>query len=221
MGNSQYSYEEYFDQSYFTVGGDRGWYNEWAFALENEWHREFAEYVCGILNMPRVAKVLDLGCARGNVVHWLCAFGYDAYGVDVSRWATEHSWEPHRVKCANIVKGIPFDSDFFDFAVSRETFEHISEKDIRNVISNVASILKTDGLLFFEVATNRSGKEEKKKRDSGNADPSHVLIKSLTWWRELLEDTGLFRIDLERSFNAMHSDMGYRYGWDILILERL
>lgn len=215
-----YDYKNYFDESYFTVGGDRGWYDKTAFALENEWHKRFAEYVQTILQIKE-GRVLDVGCARGNVVYWLTKMGLDAYGVDVSVWAVENGWVPDKMKQTSITDGVPFDKGFFDFVISRETLEHISETDIVKVIKNIATMLKKNGLLMIEVATNKGGKEDKKKENPLNQDPSHVLIRDLVWWRSIFEDSELFTVDHERTFKAMNSGLGYKYGWDVLIMVRL
>jgi len=218
---SKYEYHKYFDESYFNVSGDRGWYNEEAFALENEWHKDYAEYVVSMLSKIKKGKLLDVGCARGNVIYWLRKMGFDAYGIDVSEWAIKNNWVRKKTYCVSVTDCIPCFPEFFDVIISRETLEHIYEKDIYRVIHHLADALKKGGKLFIEVATNRGDKEEKKKSNPDNADPSHVLIKSLTWWKRVFEAEGLFKVDHERSFEAMHSGMGYRYSWDILILERM
>ncbi|OHD15227.1 MAG: hypothetical protein A2Y38_04200 [Spirochaetes bacterium GWB1_59_5] len=215
----KYNYEEFFDKAYFTVKGHNGWYDETAFALENLWHKEVAEYMIRMMSLNG-GRVLDVGCARGNVVYWLNATGIEAFGVDVGRWAVENSWKPDKVKWANVADGLPFEDDFFDCIVSRDALEHIKEEEIDAVVENIGRVLKEGGRAMISVATNRGGKEDRKRSNPATVDPSHILIKSLSWWKEVFEKRRLFRVDTEATFVAMNSDLGYRYGWDILILER-
>ena len=211
--------EEFFGEKYFTVGGWNGWYDETAFRLDNEWHKELAEYLCCFMDM-KGSRILDVGCALGNVVYWLNGIGVEAYGVDISRWATERAWISSRVRQADVAVEIPFEENFFDGIVSRDTLEHIPEERIDSAIVNLGRVMKKGGRAFVSVATNRGGKEEKKRSDPGKVDESHVLIRPLTWWRERFERSGFFSIDLDATFMAMNSGLGYKYGWDILILER-
>jgi len=215
----KYNYEDYFDESYFTVGGDRGWYNKEAFALDNLWHRDYVAYICSILNIKNKIT-LDAGCARGNVVHWLNACEADAYGIDVSSWAVENSWVKEKIFQANIADEIPFGNEFFDIIISREVLEHILENDIRKTVAELGRVLKIGGTFMVGIATNRGGKEDRKKNTPGHVDPSHVLIRSLTWWKTMFESSGFFRINFEKTFNAMNSGFGYKYGWDQLVMER-
>ena len=33
---------------------------------------------------PETLRIIDIGCGRGDTVAWLCAQGWDAYGIDIS-----------------------------------------------------------------------------------------------------------------------------------------
>lgn len=57
------------------------------------------------INLPDdVGTVLIAGCADGNGVAQLCADGYDAYGIDISRPAVNASRVPDRVAHADARK---------------------------------------------------------------------------------------------------------------------
>src|ERR1035437_3606330 len=69
-------------------------------------------------------KILDAGCSRGDMIHYLINQGYDAYGCDLikdSAWKVKNS---NRFREADIFK-LPYKDNSFDTIISFEVFEHL------------------------------------------------------------------------------------------------
>jgi ubiquinone/menaquinone biosynthesis C-methylase UbiE len=215
--------DEYYNEDYFQTPGCKGWYDRHAFALDNSFHKDRARDTAGILGLQRRAKTLDVGCALGNVPHWLGRMGFDSYGVDISQWAVEHSHlDSDRIRWADIsdpVESLPYPEHFFDAVTSREVMEHIEPDNIPVAIENMVRMLKPGGVMLHWIATNRSGKEEKKRRDPRSFDPSHVCIQEPQWWIGRFQATGL-KLDCEKTLKAMNLPASVRFGWDAFVLVK-
>jgi SAM-dependent methyltransferase len=70
-----------------------------------------------------------------------------------------------------------------------ETMEHIAEKDVDRVLSELFDRLNPGGEALFTICLN--------DRPGWDSDPTHITIKDRGWWDERLQRAG-FRHDLDR-----------------------
>lgn len=117
---------EDFDEDYFLRGKESGksLYDNyrWLPELTVPMCQRMAEY-CGI---SKGETVLDFGCARGYSVRALRGLGYDAWGVDISRWAIENC-DPEIKPFVNLIKGagsITLPHRRFDWIIAKDVLEH-------------------------------------------------------------------------------------------------
>ena len=211
---------EYYNRDYFQTGGCKGWYDETAFTIENEFHKARAIDLREVLDLREGDRALEIGCALGNVAYWLRDAGIDAYGTDLSAWATMNSHlSPEYVRQADIARGVPFPETDFDMIFSREVLEHIPEDDVAAALANIAEMLRPGGVTMHWIATNRNAKEEKKRHNPLNYDESHVCIRGPEWWVERFAESGL-QLDADLSIRAMHRPDAVRYDWDCLVWRK-
>ena len=168
----------YYDEPYYTVKGVKGLYDKAAYARDNIFHKRVADLIIKVLDIrpnDRKKTMLDVGCALGNLVLHLEDLYLDAYGVDISAYAIPHSHIPKKVRQADVIVGIPFPNEYFDYIFSRETLEHIHEYYIPRVLKELYRVTKKGGLGLFSPANNTYDKEER-KQSKGNPcnDESHL-----------------------------------------------
>lgn len=99
------------------------------------------------------AKILDIGCAEGDLLLELKNRGYtNLMGLDPSQYCVSHINNEHKID-ANIGGLFSLTSVFneneFDCVILSHVFEHIYDLSI--AIQNIYSILKDDGILYLEV----------------------------------------------------------------------
>ena len=100
-------------------------------------------------NLPRDARVLEVGCNIGNQLHALQRMGFtNLYGIDVQRYAVDKSKEMY--SGLDIVVGsgfdIPFKDGFFDLVFTNNVLIHISPSTIGGMIDEMTRV--TRGLIW-------------------------------------------------------------------------
>ncbi len=113
------------------------------------------------------AKLLEIGCGRGEFLRGFIDCGVEGYGVDRSS-AAERYCPSAELRTADLEKdGIPYPDSFFDVTYSKSVIEHFRDPDI--YVQEMLRVLKPGGLaitlcpdwefnyrMFFEDYTHRS-----------------------------------------------------------------
>ena len=108
--------------------------------------KAYAEF---LQSSPHGTKVLDVGCAEGELIEYLKLPHFKLYGVDklpefsqicLSRGYME-------AKVADVEKTIPYPDNFFDTAFAGETLEHLLDTD--KFLDEVQRVLKPEALFFL------------------------------------------------------------------------
>lgn len=118
------------------------------------------------------SRVLDVGCGEGHLVESFLKAGVDAVGMDNSPFAG-NLIKGHFV-VADATKRFPFTDNSFDVCVSKDFFEHLEEKDIDFVYSEMKRVAKNVVALICY------------KSDRMFWD--HKTIKDYLWWKERLPE---------------------------------
>lgn len=111
------------------------------------------EQLAGYIDFfPAGAKVLDLGCGRGEFVQMLQAAGRDAEGVDLSRTMLEEA-EQRGLPCrrADIFAELKNRADHSLGGIfSAQVIEHIDPGLLHELVSQCRRVLKPGGVLVLE-----------------------------------------------------------------------
>lgn len=136
-------------------------------------------------------KVFELGCGDGRFLKKLRDMGYECYGIDLNPNSISRAKNMGLVNVYVAKLDENFTSNFkeyFDVVFAFHVIEHI--EDIKNVIKNIAQILKAKGLLFLSVPNP----ERLSKRffiESWDNPPYHLTRWSKESLKLLLEKEGL------------------------------
>lgn len=120
-------------------------------------------------------SVYELGAAKGFLLKHLKALGIDAFGCDISEYATQQAAVPVTLvdvatTSLNLAK--------YDLVVSFDFLEHIKEDDLNTVFTN----LKSAKNQFHMITTS--------EYDFGG-DDTHFTSKPRGWWVEKFEENGI------------------------------
>lgn len=135
--------------------------------------------------------VLDAGCGRGDVVAHLLKKGYEARGVEVSRFAVEHS----EVRTGEVLQGdlahLQFPDRHFDLVFSSEVLEHIPEDRIPAVVQELTRVCRKR--LFLTISL----------RPSSQNNAFHCTLRSRAWWEQRFIEAGAQLVpDLIKQFQT-------------------
>jgi 2-polyprenyl-3-methyl-5-hydroxy-6-metoxy-1,4-benzoquinol methylase len=112
----------------------------------------FSKYVAEITKMkPERGKLLDVGCGFGLFMKRAQENGWDVFGVDVSRNATEYAGSSLRLsnvaRCE--VEHAPYERNSFDCVTLWNVIEHVPSPT--SVLRECRTFLKNDGLIVIRV----------------------------------------------------------------------
>lgn len=104
-----------------------------------------AEQVSIIIPFKKSGRILDIGCGNGDMIGWMKEYGWETYGVEISKAACEQaSKQSLEVFCGEL-QDANFSSGFFDVITINQVLEHIHNP--LALLKECHRILKKDGLL--------------------------------------------------------------------------
>lgn len=161
-----------FDETYFERGKEAGvsWYEHYRWMPE----RSQQEALAFVRTMGIVAgaSVVDFGCAKGFFVRAMVEGGFDAWGIDISRYALDH--------CDPTVKNRlsrPKDSiRTYDAGFVKDTLEHVAYEDLDGVLEYMKGICRR-WLVIVPIA--KLGTYVCREYES---DATHIIREPAEWW---------------------------------------
>jgi SAM-dependent methyltransferase len=108
---------------------------------------ELIVHLCERFHIKQGAKILDVGCGRGDFLNAFKAYGLKAYGVDR---------DPSGAKCApdvdiqscDVERSVfPYEDQGFDIVFSKSVIEHLS--DAENFMKESYRVLKPGGRIIL------------------------------------------------------------------------
>lgn len=142
------------------------------------------------LKIPRRAKVLDFGCAKGFYVRAFRLLQRNCWGCDISEYAIQNCDESVRdyVSLCTEKEAIPFNMGF-DFIIAKDVLEHMDEVEINKVLCRAAE-LKAH-IFFISVPLALNGKYIV---ESAELDITHKIRGDFYFWKQLLTDSGCWKL---------------------------
>ena len=92
-------------------------------------------------------KILDIGCGSGVFLKEMNDLGWDSYGVDIDKLATEYANSIGLKVFWGEISDAHYPAEFFDVVTIKSTIEHLHNPFV--VLNEVNRILKKDGVLIL------------------------------------------------------------------------
>lgn len=158
---------EFFDEGYYLRGG----LYEDKFL---EWYPR-AMWLTNTFGKPMCA--LEIGSGEGCLLSWLKTLGFPAiYGIDLSKYGS-YFFKEGRVWGSDVF--MPFRDKSFDFVVGFDILEHNLEKDIPDLMRELARVTIGGSLGYFNAALEG--------QTDDFVDPTHYTLKTRKWWEDQFE----------------------------------
>jgi 2-polyprenyl-3-methyl-5-hydroxy-6-metoxy-1,4-benzoquinol methylase len=191
-----------YGESYFVNENPKGGYANYFEGMKIN-KRTFSDRLKKIeKKIGRTGRFLDVGCALGDCIEEAEKLGWDAEGLEVSKYAYELA-KKRGLKIKNgILKSSTYKANTFDVVAYQDVIEHI-KKPIEE-LKIVRKILKDSGFVFL-VTPDMDGIWRKiLKRWWYHYKPGeHIMYFSQKSLRKALEKSGFRNIETRRTYHIL------------------
>ncbi len=176
---------DWYDADYFDRGLKSNWEQGYSWKVFGDLFRETAAFITDTFS--EAESFMDAGCAKGLLVRALREQGKEGWGFDHSRYAIEHAEKTVKpfLSCASVER-VAYDREF-DVLTAFSLFESLTERQALEFLKRARQWTKQ--ALVASIACYGTD-EERETRFAGDADLSHITIKSRHWWHELFLRAG-------------------------------
>ena len=132
---------------------------------------------------------LELGCAKGFYVQAMRMLGVEAYGVDISNYATEncHPDIKQFLTCGSATNLSRFRDGSIDLVYSWDFLEHLTREEVKLCLTEsrrVGRRWQRHGITAFDKDYGSIAECFPKEPQ----DPTHVSCFTLEWWTQLIRE---------------------------------
>ena len=187
------SIEKYYPNTYMPYK-EKMWLWKWLEQSLNSWRaRKLAQ------SLPEAARLLEVGCGRGDFLHELKQCGLQVKGVELSKEAADNARDRLGLDVQRgSIESYPLGTEEYDAIVLRHVIEHIFSPV--DACRRFANALKPGGKLFLTCPSIESlGSLFFSKYWQGLELPRHLQHFTPKTLRMLMEKVDLRVIDLSHS----------------------
>jgi SAM-dependent methyltransferase len=172
-----------FDVEYFD--GDRltgyGGYN-----YSPRFWTDTVAHIKDFYHLDDNSKILDIGCAKGYMMHDLSLLipGAEIKGVDVSNYAKENAIESMQdnIVVAN-ANNLPFPDDYFDLVIAINTLHNLPLIDCKQAFREINRVTKNNSFVMNDAWRDAKGKQSMLKWNL-----TALTYMSCDDWEELFKE---------------------------------
>jgi len=137
------------------------------------------------------AKILDAGCAFGDLLALLDENNFTTYGIDISQYALNRAKKITKAQLilGNLNKKLPYKDNFFDAVFVLDVIEHLESP--YQFLLEMQRVLKKGGILFVQTPNINSIFERfAKEKWFAYTDQTHLYLFNRKSLRFILEKSG-------------------------------
>lgn len=157
-----------------------------------EYHSRFwtdtVKRIVDYYDLPRNARVLDVGCAKGFMMYDMSLYrpDLDIQGVDVSSYACSHAKKEMKlfIQPAN-ANNLPFPDDSFDLVIAINTLHNLPLIDCKQALREVMRVSRRHAYVM-----NDAWRNDDEKRAMLNWNLTALTYMHVDDWRALFDEVG-------------------------------
>ena len=210
---------EYVQREYWTTGKISGYKN---FHIDWHWNDRLVDALEQVYDFQN-KRILDLGCAYGQVVASMIKREYDAFGIDLSDFAIAEGHKEYSPLKAKTIQGSIHDlksyaSKSFNFLYSNQVFEHVPSDVCSQLAIETFRVAQPGAILWSGLVLDMGNKFQPEGFNPEDPDKTHINIRPKIWWNDIFTKAGWI-IDnvFDQSFRKHKLSDGYSffedYGW--------
>lgn len=171
---------EYFDKDRLTGYG--------GYSYNPKFWTETVAHIKDFYNLNNDSKILDVGCAKGFMMHdfSLLLPKAEIVGVDISTYAIDNCIESMKdvISYAN-ANNLPFEDDYFDLVISINTIHNLPLIDCKEALREISRVSKKDAFIMNDAWRNPKEKDSMLKWNL-----TALTYMSTDDWKLLFKDVG-------------------------------
>ena len=171
---------EYFDKDRLTGYG--------GYSYNPKFWTETVAHIKDFYNLNNDSKILDVGCAKGFMMHdfSLLLPKAEIVGVDISNYAIDNCIESMKdvISYAN-ANNLPFEDDYFDLVISINTIHNLPLIDCKEALREISRVSKKDAFIMNDAWRNPKEKDSMLKWNL-----TAITYMSTDDWKLLFKDVG-------------------------------
>ena len=171
---------EYFDKDRLTGYG--------GYSYNPKFWTETVAHIKDFYNLNNDSKILDVGCAKGFMMHdfSLLLPKAEIVGVDISNYAIDNCIESMKdvISYAN-ANNLPFEDDYFDLVISINTIHNLPLIDCKEALREISRVSKKDAFIMNDAWRNPKEKDSMLKWNL-----TALTYMSTDDWKLLFNDVG-------------------------------
>ena len=128
--------------------------------IEGRWEK-VARLISEHYDLPKNAQILDIGCGKGYLMYDLLKVNpsYRVYGIDISRYAVDHSHADIRDRITEgSASRLPWKDNTFDLVISINTLHNLHAYDLYDALSEIERVGKRSKYICVESYRNEKEK---------------------------------------------------------------
>ena len=142
-----------------------------------------ADLFCAYYELEDGDKVLDVGCAKGFLLHEFRKLGIDVEGLDISEYAVSNA-HPGIDPYLGDARDLPFPDKSFDLVTSLGTIHNLDREGVIQALGEIERVGKN---AFITVDAYRT-EDERLRMEAWNLTAKTVL--HVDGWVELFKEAG-------------------------------
>ena len=170
----------YFDEDRLTGYG--------GYSYNPKFWTETVAHIKDFYNLNNDSKILDVGCAKGFMMHdfSLLLPKAEIVGVDISNYAIDNCIESMKdvISYAN-ANNLPFEDDYFDLVISINTIHNLPLIDCKEALREISRVSKKDAFIMNDAWRNPKEKDSMLKWNL-----TALTYMSTDDWKLLFKDVG-------------------------------
>lgn len=218
-------YDENNEKKLNSFKYDENYYNEHRIAgLDyinyGDWQKKYGQWIVEVFSLKN-KKVLDIGCACGSIANGLYESGANVDGIDINNYTILIGKERFKHLNLNVCDAINmhlYPDNFFDFIHTNQVAEHWRPEHVQLILREIYRVLKPNGIFLCVLDTEELYLRQ--KRDPDKEDPTHVCIRPMSWWKNLLEKE---KFEIINNIDFVRHSLSYlkKYDWDWFLVKKV
>ena len=173
---------DFYDGDYFDRGkqSGKGWLEHYRWMARRNIKEAFA--FIDTLSLDESSYVLDVGCAKGNLVRALRMLNIPADGCDISKYALKFA--PYH--CWNCTETQSWDKHAgqYTHVIIKDVLEHLTKKELPEMLNNITKVAPK---IMCVIPMGDSGKY---RIPEYHTEISHLIIEDEEWWTKQFAKSG-------------------------------